>query len=243
MLKILKKVLSLFLLLPIAFALTACTKQEDPIVSGVHVTNPESVFYLGQDFEFKAEKVQKEVNGAWVDISADEYTVNSSDYNKNIEGIYSINVYAYEHLCTYFALVIKEERLTIEYGTVLNDVYMGVDHLKIKVDSQDEIADEVGQFNAVLKYRPVVFYTAVEYYVRINVVKANPVVPEIGELNGTYGQALSSITLPQGFAWEDSTIVMNQDGVQTFKATYTPTDTEHYNVVENIDVNVHVYRV
>ena len=71
------------------------------------------------------------------------------------------------------------------------------------------------------------------------ILKADPK-PEMPEnLEGKKGDALSTVKLPDGFAWKDSTIVMEETGKQTFKATFTPEDTDNYNVIEvEIEVNV-----
>lgn len=75
-----------------------------------------------------------------------------------------------------------------------------------------------------------------EYTLTVN--KANPVVPT--NLKGTKGKALSTVTLPSGWAWADSSITMNTTGNQTFKANYTPADAVNYNAAINVDITVNV---
>lgn len=59
------------------------------------------------------------------------------------------------------------------------------------------------------------------------------------DLKVEQGQALSTVKLPDGFAWKDATQTANTLGKQTFKAIYTPKDTENYQTVETeITVNV-----
>ena len=80
------------------------------------------------------------------------------------------------------------------------------------------------------------------FEVPFDIVKADPVVPPIKTIEATYGQTLADLTLPEGFAWQtDSTSgTLDQLGTQTYYATYTPSDTNNYNVVANIPVSVHV---
>lgn len=53
------------------------------------------------------------------------------------------------------------------------------------------------------------------------------------------GEALSSLKLPDGFAWKDSTQVADKLGENTFDAILTPDDTENYKTIEvGIPVNV-----
>lgn len=72
------------------------------------------------------------------------------------------------------------------------------------------------------------------------ILKADPK-PEMPEnLEGKKGDALSTVKLPDGFAWKDSTIVMEEAGKHKFKATFTPEDTDNYNVMEGIEITVNV---
>ena len=52
------------------------------------------------------------------------------------------------------------------------------------------------------------------------------------------GWTLSDVELPSGWTWNDPTQVIEEAGTQTFPATFTPEDTEHYNVVENVALTV-----
>ena len=81
--------------------------------------------------------------------------------------------------------------------------------------------------------------------VAVTVGKANPTA------TATYGQPLSEVTLtnPEGntsgtWAWADeynpNITPVGIDGVNTFRANFTPTDTTNYNTVENVDVAVTV---
>ena len=76
--------------------------------------------------------------------------------------------------------------------------------------------------------------------VSVTVNKANPTYTVPTGLTATYGDTLSSVTLPDGWAWADGTQTVGNAGSNTFKATFTPDDTDNYNVIENIDVNVTV---
>ena len=74
----------------------------------------------------------------------------------------------------------------------------------------------------------------------VTVTKANPTYTVPTGLTATYGDTLSSVTLPTGWSWADGTQVVGNAGTNTFKATFTPTDTTNYNVVNNINVSVTV---
>ena len=83
-------------------------------------------------------------------------------------------------------------------------------------------------------------YKAVEENVTISVSKANPtyVIPD--SVTVPYDVALSTIGLPERFSWMDGTQKTTEWGLHAFKAKYTPSDTENYNIVENIDITLNV---
>ena len=62
--------------------------------------------------------------------------------------------------------------------------------------------------------------------------KATPSYTTPTSLAGTKGQALSTVSLPSGWAWKAPTTVMNTTGSQTFAAIFTPSDTTNYKTVE-----------
>ena len=73
-----------------------------------------------------------------------------------------------------------------------------------------------------------------------SIAKATPSYTVPTGLTGTKGNALSTVILPANWAWVDGTTVMSATGNQTFKAKFTPADTENYNTVDNVDVIVAV---
>ena len=85
-------------------------------------------------------------------------------------------------------------------------------------------------------------YHSVEENVTIAVAKANPTYVVPSGLRIRTNSTLSMLSLPTGFAWADPTQnVGSTAGNFTFKANYTPSDTDNYNVVNNIDIPVEVY--
>ena len=63
----------------------------------------------------------------------------------------------------------------------------------------------------------------------------------IPELSGVYGQTLADIELPDGFSWQDdSSTSIGNVGSNKFKITYTPSDTDSYEVVKDIEVVITV---
>ena len=69
--------------------------------------------------------------------------------------------------------------------------------------------------------------------------KADPAYTAPTGLKGQKGAKLSTVTLPSGFTWVDGEKVLDTVGEKTFKAKFTPADTNNYKVVE-LDVKVMV---
>lgn len=59
-------------------------------------------------------------------------------------------------------------------------------------------------------------------------------------LTATVGDTLASVVLPEGFSWKESEQTLDEVGSHTFKAVYTPADTDKYFIVDNINIQVTV---
>lgn len=75
--------------------------------------------------------------------------------------------------------------------------------------------------------------------VSVSINKATPDYAVPSGLTATYGDRLSSIELPNGWAWDDGSALVGNAGEQSHSATFTPTDTANYDTVkQNITVQV-----
>ena len=82
-------------------------------------------------------------------------------------------------------------------------------------------------------------YNTVEQNVNVIVAKADPTYVVPNGLTALVNKTLADVNLPQGFAWVDNTQnVGSEVAEKVFKATFTPEDTDNYNIVENIDITV-----
>ena len=73
--------------------------------------------------------------------------------------------------------------------------------------------------------------------------KATPTYTAPIGVKATYGQQLSEVPLPQGFAWSNASDLVGDPGKRTYLATYTPNDTRNYSSISSIHVDVSVFRV
>jgi len=77
--------------------------------------------------------------------------------------------------------------------------------------------------------------------ITVNVAKADPAYTTLANLTATYGDLLSSVTLPNGYMWEgDETGTVGSVGTRTHRVTFTPADTDNYNVITGISVTIEV---
>lgn len=127
--------------------------------------------------------------------------------------------------------------LTATYGQLLSDVTLPTNWAW--KTSTDKVGNAGNQTHIAIYTPTDPNYKAVEETLTVNVKKANPTY-EIPSIEAPYDVALSTIGLPQGFSWMDGTLKTSTWGENTFKAIYTPTDTNNYNIVENIDIPVNV---
>ena len=70
------------------------------------------------------------------------------------------------------------------------------------------------------------------------IVKANPSYTLPTGLTAIQGDMLSDVTLPDGWTWNTPETQLTNAGSNTNKATFTPIDTDNYNVLNDIDVTV-----
>lgn len=92
----------------------------------------------------------------------------------------------------------------------------------------------VGTYTASITVNEVT--ASVEY----TIVKGTPVFTVPTGLTAKYDQTLADVDLPDGFAWEDETVKVGSVGEQSFEATYTPVDTDNYNIVNDVVIKVTV---
>ena len=86
------------------------------------------------------------------------------------------------------------------------------------------------------------YYGCEAVYCEFVVAKATPTYTKPTGLTAKYGQTLADVTLPDGWSWMDSSESVGDasNAPKTFRAKFTPTDTENYNTVENIALEVAV---
>ena len=103
----------------------------------------------------------------------------------------------------------------------------------------DKAPVNVGSYKVVVAVQEDDNYNAIETEKTFEITKAVPIYTLPEDLIIKQGEALSTVTLPDGFAWNDSTQIANDLGTQTFKAIFIPEDTTNYQTVE-VDIRIKV---
>lgn len=67
--------------------------------------------------------------------------------------------------------------------------------------------------------------------VTVEITKAVPTYTVPTGCAGNSGDALSTVTLPEGFVWQDGDTVLREEGEHNYPANYTPEDTDNYQTV------------
>lgn len=93
---------------------------------------------------------------------------------------------------------------------------------------------------AVGSYTASITVSETTAFVEFSIVKGTPVFTVPTGLTAEYGQTLADVTLPAGFTWKDETESVGEIGENTFKATFTPSDTDNYNTIDNVLIKVAV---
>ncbi len=75
---------------------------------------------------------------------------------------------------------------------------------------------------------------------QITIQKAKPEPALPTGLKGNSGNRLSSVTLPEGFTWENASEKLKETGDKTFYVIYTPEDTQNYETLSHIAVTITV---
>ena len=126
--------------------------------------------------------------------------------------------------------------LTATYGQTLADVALPDDWAW--ATSSTSVGDVgTNTFKADYTTTSTNYNSKTDVDVEVTVSAADPTTPT--GLTATYGQTLADVTLPDGWAWADSTTSVGNAGTNTFKANYTATST-NYNSKSDVDVSVTV---
>lgn len=66
----------------------------------------------------------------------------------------------------------------------------------------------------------------------VTIAKADPSYTVPTNITVPLGDSLSAVQLPDGWTWQDGSIIPDTEGEQTYAAIFTPSDTNNYNIAE-----------
>lgn len=235
----------------------------------INVVEKETVTFSGIDdnqvFTYNGEKQKPigriEVIGGNVKILYTKYkgtgTTNydSADAPKKV-GTYTVTYSVPEDNADYvgsvtYAFTIKKAQVTKEYPETTTFEYDGMIHgydygqiIGIQEITGTLAALKVGNYSFTWSLVDKDNYewndgTTDDYTVNWSITKATPNYEVPTGLTSVKGKVLSDVVLPYGFTWDTPDLVLNA-GKHKYKATYTPKDTNNYNIVNDIDIEVNV---
>lgn len=164
------------------------------------------------------------------------------------------NAYNYKHIDPTSVLVsLPKKQYTAFENVDTTDMYVAL--IYEEAERRTEFYNDPEEFNIVynnnkdsFRYGDTNFTVSlyskanefIEKQVSVTISKAIPQYEIPDDLVAEKGQVLSAIVLPEGFEWMNPTQEITEEGNQTFKARYTPNDTDNYEIVENIDIPINV---
>ncbi len=117
----------------------------------------------------------------------------------------------------------------------------------ITANYTDNVKTNAGEYTASVTFE----YDDVNYELKNNDItnlnwsinKANPTYVLPTDLEANVGDSLSSVELPQGFTWNNPDDLVGDEGERTHFASFTPADTNNYNILENISLTIAVEKL
>lgn len=130
----------------------------------------------------------------------------------------------------------REEILDILNNSISAPISNGVG-FSIAYQTENTVDFQYGDTYFIVKAKNAVGYLSTQN-VEVTIEKATPTYTVPTGLTANFGQQLSEITLPEHFEWMDGSQIITESGEAIYKAKYVPTDTNNYEIVENIDITI-----
>lgn len=134
------------------------------------------------------------------------------------------------------AIIAPTKQSGNSYVRLLSWYQLGEDGKWVKLEKAPVNA---GSYKVVASVEPDNNYNGTQIEMNFEITKAVPTYTLPTDLMMKQGDALSTLKLPDGWTWNDETLLANTLGTHEFKATFTPEDTLNYKNVET-DIMVEV---
>ncbi len=221
-------------------------------VKSISITPPNKTTYkVGDKINIEGGKIEITYDNdttATIDIEK-EYI---SDFTSTKKGITTVKVTYREKTATFECLIVDNlEKIETEYGKTLKDVELSSDENGTYIWQDDEgtPVGDIGENTFNVKYKPNnnKFSELSDLTVTLDVKQGTPEYKEDIELNATYGDTLSKLTLPTSadgtYVFEQSldTLVGNVGtNTTSFTVKFVPNDSEHYKTITNIPITIKI---
>ena len=213
-------------------------KPKDPAA-----TDPDAPTNLTATYGDTLADVTLPVGWAWVDspstpvgnAGTQNFPANYSSTNPSINSASNVSL-AIEVKKATPTDVIVPSGLSATYGDTLADVSLPTGW------AWDDASSSVG--NAGSNDFPATYtpsdsnYAQMQKTLTIAVQPATPTYTLPANLTATTGQTLADVSLPTGWAWDDPSTPVGDEGTNTFPATYTPNDSNYVQVQESLTITV-----
>lgn len=222
-------------------------KKEEKIIidetvqygSTIYDINPQESEY--GSFEVKLEDDETIILGTVNDVvnvfvtfkPYEEFEKNYKEYTKEISLTIIKRKVEFNIIKSSFVYDGNNHSVIYELNNLVNDDITS----EITVINSDFVISKVKESkNIILTVDSELYYGSIE--VKLEITKAIPQTDFTKSYDVFYGTKLSSVSLDNGYTW-NSDIVLNEIGSNIYLATFTPNDTDNYEIVEDyFTVNV-----
>lgn len=196
------------------------------------IKDSDLILYVHKDSDVKQYAIANSLK--YRHIEPDEIEV-TDDIN-NYEALKSVDLNKISVKLIYHENEDREEILSQLDNSIVAPISNGVGFY-ISYQNGDTL--QFGDTYYIVNAKNVLGYE-VSKKVDVEVVKAIPNYTIPTNLTAELFQKLSEIELPSGFEWMNGDEIIINSGVYQYKAKYIPTDTNNYEIVENIDISINV---
>lgn len=190
--------------------------------------------YVYKESAIKQEVIDKGLN--YRNIEPDEIIV--TNYENSYKALSQVDFRNLSVKLIYHEEEDREEVLNTLNNSTFAPISNGVG-FDVSYQTENAYNFTYGDTYFIVKAKNAIGYLSTKN-VEVTIEKVTPKYTIPTGLTAQYGQQLSEIELPSNFKWMDESQIITEFGEVIYKAKYIPSDTNNYEIVQNIDITITV---
>ncbi|MDD6272501.1 MAG: S8 family serine peptidase [bacterium] len=190
--------------------------------------------YVYKESAIKQEVIDKGLN--YRNIEPDEIIV--TNYENSYKALSQVDFRNLSVKLIYHEEEDREEVLNTLNNSTFAPISNGVG-FDVSYQTENAYNFTYGDTYFIVKAKNAIGYLSTKN-VEVTIEKETPRYTIPTGLTAQYGQQLSEIELPSNFKWMDENQIITGFGEVTYKAKYISSDTNNYEIVQNIDITITV---